>query len=96
MEYYYFAGGAVYDRSISAVGGVEGLAEEEDGEGCCYGKGERSLWERGRGHSCWGDDAVGRFEDEADVGEGEGESWDAACEYFEGVRAEGFVRGNGS
>lgn len=96
MDHYCCAGGAVYGYTISVVGGIEGVAEEGDGEGRCYGGGERSLWECCRGRSCWVDDAVRRFENQADVGEGEGEGWSVADEDFEGVRAEGLCRGNGS
>ena len=70
MGYYCYARGPVYDDTISVVGGIEGVAEEEDGEGWYWGGGERSLWKCGRCRSCRGDDAFGRFEDEADVGEG--------------------------
>ena len=72
------------------------MVEEEDGEGWYYGCGERSLWKCGWGHSCWSDDAFGRSEDEIDVGEREGESYCLAGENLEGVRAERFLRGNGS
>lgn len=96
MGYYYHAGGAIYGHTVSVVGGVKGVAEEEDGEGWYNGGGERSLWEYGRGRGCWGNDTVGRFEDEADVGEGEGESWSVAGEDYAGVRAKDFLCGNGS
>ena len=96
MGYYCDAGGAFHGRTVSVMGGTEEVAEENDGQGWYYGGRERSVWECGRGCSCWGDDAVGRSEDKADVGEGEGESWSVAREDLEGVRAEGFLCGNGS
>ena len=96
LECYCYAGGAVYGFTISVVGGVEGVAEEEDGERWYNGGGKRSLWKRGRGCSCCGDDAVGRSEDEADVGEGKRESWSVAYEDLERIRAQGLLCGNGS
>ena len=91
MGYHHHARGAVYSDPVSVVGGIEGVAQEEDGERGYHGSGERSLWECGRGRSCRGDDATGRFEDEADVGEGERAGWSVAGENFEGVRAKGFL-----
>ena len=95
MEHHCSARGAVYDHTVPVVGGVEGVAKEEDGKGERHGCGKRSLWQCGRGCSCWGDDAVGRLKNEAYVGEGEREGWGSAAEDLKGVWTECFLCGNG-
>ncbi len=89
MEYYCYEGGAFYGDSVSAVGGVEGVAATDDGEGGRWGGGERGVWECEWGGGGGGDDAVGCAEDEDDVGEGEGGEWGYVDEDCEGEWAGG-------
>ena len=96
MEYHGYAGGAVHSHSVPALGGLERVEAEEDGERRYYGHGEWTIWECEWCGCCRGDDPAGCAEDAYDVVEGEDPCRGIVGEDIEGEWAESFLCWDGA